>query len=197
MNSLLPKAQGRGWAVVLIVTLFCSSCSKKRASHGIDFAKANTVTAVLGEPEQELGGGLQHLHFIEDGRTIPATLDEIPCRYLALEGTNFGYFYFSIDRAFKKRDVSHVRIEVEYADPQPGLLGLQFDAAVPKGNPELAYTGVNPDVRLEGTKTWKTAVFHVQGATFKGAENSGADFRLCVRPPDLYVRKVTVTRIKN
>ncbi|HEY0550129.1 MAG TPA: hypothetical protein VGF13_11060, partial [Verrucomicrobiae bacterium] len=88
MKPLLPKIMEKGWAIVFIAALSFSSCSKKRASHPVDFSKSNTVAAVLGEPERELGGGLQHLHFIEDGRTAVATLDEIPCRYLALEGTN-------------------------------------------------------------------------------------------------------------
>jgi hypothetical protein len=37
-------------------------------------------------------------------------------------------------------------------------------------------------------------VFHIRNATFENAQNGGADFRLTIRPPDLYVRRVTLTR---
>jgi hypothetical protein len=57
-----------------------------------------------------------------------------------------------------------------------------------------------PYVRSSGftsSKTWETATFHVRGATFNNSQNGGSDFRFSVNPPELYVRRVTVTRERH
>ena len=105
-----------------------------------------------------------------------------------------GYLYFVIDPTFKKGPVKRATIEVEYLDPWPGVLGVQYDASRWKGIPNPTYAQASQTVSLTGSKTWQTATFRLDHARFKNAQNSGADFRLWVSPPDLYVRRVTVTR---
>jgi hypothetical protein len=49
-------------------------------------------------------------------------------------------------------------------------------------------------VPLTGSNTWKEARFLLRDPLFNGRQNWGADFRLCVLAPDLYVRSVTVLK---
>jgi hypothetical protein len=104
-----------------------------------------------------------------------------------------GYFYFRIHPSFKREGVRAVSIEVEYCSPVRGMFGLDYDAIAPERTLHSIYTHA-PAVRLDGSNKWQTATFHVKDAAFENAQNGGADFRLWVRPPDLYVRKVVVTR---
>lgn len=159
-----------------------------------DFSSSNSVSVVLGDPATEYGGGLQHIHFENDGLTTPTLLDGVPCRQLKLASGEFGYIYFTIDPTFKRSPLRSARIEVEYCDPQRGTLTLHYDASQMKTNANPPYTDATPSVLLHGSKTWQTALFYVENATFKNAQNSRADFRLCVTPPELYVRRVTVQR---
>jgi len=179
---------------ILAIALLLASCGEKPRSNAKDFSKSNSVSAVLGDPAKENGNGLQHIYFEEDGRTTPAKVGDVHCRSLKLEGTNYGYFYFMIDPSFKRRNVKNVRIEVEYLDEKPGVLGLQFDATGSKKINEPAYTEVDRQVHLTGSRIWQTATFQVHGATFKNRQNSRSDFRFCANPPELYVRHVTVSR---
>ena len=41
---------------------------------------------------------------------------------------------------------------------------------------------------------WSVATFHVTNAVFTNSQRDGADFRLEVVPPQIHVRRVTVTR---
>jgi hypothetical protein len=56
------------------------------------------------------------------------------------------------------------------------------------------YTRAGPAVALDGAKEWETATFHLRDAAFEGSQNGGADFRFEVLPPELYIRRVTITR---
>lgn len=85
-------------------------------------------------------------------------------------------------------------IEVEYHDSTPGIFGLHYDAIPPPQNPSAACKRANRSVLLRGSNVWKTAAFPIYGAAFGNLENGGADFRITVRPAELYVRRVSVTR---
>lgn len=194
MKPCLPAAGNFSiWAIALAIGLFSGCGKKKAATNAKDFSRTNSVTILLGDLATEYGTGLQHAYFEEDGATEPAILDGVACRHLYLAGTNCGYFYFSLDPTFKKRLPKRMTIEVEFLDPIPGMLGLQFDASSAKHKTRGAYSDVNP-IHLSGSKGWQTAKFRVRDATFRNAQNSGSDFRLCITPPRLYVRRVTVIK---
>ena len=159
-----------------------------------DFSKASTVRIALGIQGTEQGEGLRHIYYQDDGRSITATLDGVPCRYLRPEPGRFAYLYFAVDPSFKKRDVRDALIEVEYFDDSSGAVGLEFDASKSLKIPNPAYASAGSRVRLRGSQTWQTTVFRVRHATFNNAQNSGADFRLCISPPELYLRRVSLTR---
>ena len=91
----------------------------------------------------------------------------------------------------------NVKIEVEYFDivfDRPSSFNLQYDGTGVRSGSNPAYASVGPMVYLRGTEQWQTATFHVRNAGFQNKQNGHSDFRLLVRPPELYVRKVVVTR---
>ena len=176
-------------AVVLI-----GGCSQKSHSKRADFARSNTASVALGKPDREHGNGLEHVYWEQDGLTTVTNLDGVFCRHLQLEGAEIGYVYFIIDPEFKRHHIQRVKIEVEYFDGHRGEMGLQFDASHSRRVGSSAYTESGQIVPLRGSQRWQTSQFYVQDATFRNSENSRSDFRFWVRPPDLYLRSVTVTR---
>jgi hypothetical protein len=181
---------------VLLVLVLCAGCGQKPLAKGKDFSNASSVSILLGEKDKDFGDGLQHAYWEKDGLTTPAVVDGLACRYLKVEEFDPGYLYFILDATFKKRSVKKVKIEVEYFDEEPGLLGIQYDARGFRKLPERAYTPLDQTVQLAGSRMWQTATFHIRNATFKNGQNSGADFRFSVSPPELYVRRVAVTRVR-
>jgi len=164
-----------------------------------DFATSNSVSLVLGE--QESGNGLEHIPTERDGLTIVETVNGMRCRRLNLpaldsrgERRTEGYVYFFIDPTFKQGDSNRVRIEVEYYNEKKGSLALQYDARANPKTSQSKYTFAGHWLALDGAKEWETAIFHVRDGAFESSENGGADFRLLVRPPELWVRRVTITR---
>lgn len=183
-------------ALLVCVGAIFISCNKQPRPRTLDFASSNRVSIALGDAATEYSGGLQHIYFENDGLTTSTELETVPCRFLKLASGEIGFFYFVIDPTFKTVPLRHARVEVEYYDLKPGTFSLEYDASETKtnANPNPRYSEARPKVLLHGTKTWQTATFYVEDATFKNAQNSSSDFRLCVSPPELYVRKVTVVR---
>jgi hypothetical protein len=162
----------------------------------MNFGNTNTVGILLGDEESESRNGLRHLDRERDGATTVETLDGVACRYLNFTARNWslGYFYFVIHPTFKRQDCSRVRIEFECLDPKPGTLGMQYDAMGSETNRNAAFIQAHPVVRLRGSGAWRKVSFRLKDAAFANSQNGGADFRLWVSPPELYVRRVTVTR---
>jgi hypothetical protein len=163
-----------------------------------DFSNANAVSVVLGE--QEAGQGVIHMATERDGLTEIATLSGKRCRKFNLPpatdgaGRPRGYFYFALDPSFKQADARSVKVEVEYFSESKAFLGLQYDANASPRSLRTFYTRTGPAICLDGAKLWETATFHIRDGAFENSQNGGADFRLEVRPPELGVRRVTVTR---
>ena len=162
-----------------------------------DFTKSNAVGCVLGGQEYETG--LQLAERERDGLSTIVKVDDVPCRLMSPRngsGDPAGYLYFKIDPAFKQAGVQRVSIEVEYfdvlLDAKPVSFGIQYDAsgaAKPR-----TYAWANPKVGLRGSNAWQTATFRITDGTFQNAQNGRSDFRIRAEPPELYVRRVTVTR---
>lgn len=170
-----------------------------------DFSTSNVVSVLLGQESLDLG--LAHLPEEPDGRTTIETVNGVPCRHLNRRpgGSSFGYVYFAIDPTFKTRELSAAQIEVEYLVDATGFLRLQYDAM--EGETHRSYKsvvasggdGVSPGnvvrfTHMAVTNAWQTATFRVTDAFFRNSQNGSADFRLEVTPPEIYVRRVTVTR---
>ena len=150
------------------------------------------ITIRLGEDES--GQGLKLIDQ-KDGSTTIESIHGLSVRVLRLTGTRTTLnFYFQIDSAFKQEDVRRVRMDVEYLDPEPGTMGIHYDADAPDHqNP--AYKEATRPITLEGTGRWNKATFYTQNdAAFRKRQNGQSDFRIWAKSPELYIRRVTVTR---
>lgn len=172
---------------------------------GADFSTSNSVSLILGE-EKSLSG-LRHLSGEADGRTIITNLDEVLCRYLnrTVERRPWGEFYFDIAPSFKRDGLFSGRVEIEYLSPHTNSIRLQFDGilngrnapyvpVLPEGTVEMRQLFRNFYSLPASNGMWTVATFQITNATFRNSQNGGADFRLEVVPPELYVRRITLTR---
>lgn len=159
-----------------------------------DYSRSNSVTVALGGDER--GHGLKHVSNPGDGITAIESVDGVAARVGRLaRGRSSMTFCFQINPAFKNYDLGRVRIEVEYLDPEPGTMGLLYDALDDKDVTNPTYRDGDKSVRLNGSKTWQKAVFRTRGdAGFNSRQSGKTDFRFWARTPALYVRKVTVSR---
>src|ERR1043165_2407534 len=86
-------------------------------------------SASIAPGEEESGHGLTLSQNVRDGGSTIEQIGGVPARALRLEGKRTTpNLYLQIDPAFKKEDVSSVRIEVEYLDPNPGTMGINYAA---------------------------------------------------------------------
>jgi len=182
-------------ALALLVMLLPAGCKQKAKPGTVDFARSNSVSVVLGDPDAEHGNGIEHVYWEKDGVTTNTVVEGVPCRRLEVRKGGVGYLYFIINAAFKEQDIENVVIDVEYLDDKARAFGLEFDASKTQKIPNPAYASAGLPVRGQGSGTWQTAGFRVERATFKNAQNSKADFRLWTDSPELCVARVTVWRM--
>lgn len=128
-----------------------------------------------------------------DGLTRPGVLAGIPCRVTTTNAYGSRYLYLKIDDSFKWADPMRVDAVVDYFDAVRGTLRLEFDGSDPAAPFQGAYTASTP-VALSGSRTWRTAVFRLEGAHFQNAQNGGADLRLSVGPAEIGFRRVQILR---
>lgn len=165
----------------------------------VDWSKSNAVSIVLGDESDY--GGLKHNDKERDGITTIVKVDDVPCRLLNHKerGRAEAFLYFSIEPAFKATGATNVKVDVEYfdvlLDETRTTFGIHYDVAGAGGSLGSRYRSVGKTVMLSGANKWLTTTFFLRNAAFKNAQNGQSDFRIYVRPPDLYVRRVTVTRL--
>lgn len=168
-----------------------------------DYSTTNVVSVLLGQEDPD--DGINHLAYEPDGRTVIETLDGVKCRYLNRKPRSFGYLYFAIHPSFKREELKAVWIEVEYFVATPVVFRLQYDgmegqthkrykSVVAEGGQVADMGGSVRFTRLRGSNAWQTAIFHIADGVFMNSQNGGADFRLEVTPPEIYLRRVSVTR---
>jgi hypothetical protein len=120
-------------------------------------------------------------------------------------GRYCGSIYFELSKDFKRADPMNARVEIEYLAKADTAIRLQFDGLA--GDVHQKYRPVLPvgaKVMRLGTGAdygtiptpgvWSVATFQLTNAVFMNSQKDGADFRLEVVPPEIYVRRVTVTR---
>ena len=158
----------------------------------------------MGEESDD--DGVRHLAKESDGRTTLTNIDGVACRYLDRRPRSFGYAYYALAPSFKVRELNAARIEIEYRVHHSGVLRLQFDAMEPERHrPYKTATPINEQqarlgdgqgfLRLRASNGWQTATFYATNGNFMNSQNGGADFRLEVTPSEIYLRRVTVTRV--
>jgi hypothetical protein len=180
-----------------------SAAQQAEATRG--YSTTNVVSVLLGQEGPE--DGIRHLAEERDGRTTIETVDGMPCRYLnrRKDQKGNGFLYFAIHPDFKMEDLKTARIEVEFRAVTGGYLRLQYDGM--EGETHKPYKSAMPIdekpvtlgtgtrfIRFQETNEWRTASFQVTDGVFMNSENGGADFRMEIFPPEIYVRRVSVTR---
>jgi hypothetical protein len=179
-----------------------------------DFSKSDRVTIALGQEKST--DGLRHLIEERDGQTVATNLNGEPCRYLnrMQEGRPYGSFYFQISPSFKSRALKNPRIEVEYIseveylggitqglrlqyDGREGGLPVRYLPVLAEGAAVMRYPTGADYGRIPSAGTWRTATFHLTNAVFQNSQKGGADFRIEVVPPEIYIRRVTLICEKN
>ena len=169
-----------------------------------DYSASNAVSVLLGQESED--DGVRHLPDEPDGRTTIETLEGVPCRYHNRKSDNkrFGYLYFAIHPDFKRDELKTAAIEIEYRVPSTSYIRLQYDGqegdthqrfkpVLPIGGEMTPGTGTRY-TPIRASNQWQTATFQVTDGAFMNSQNGGADFRLEVFPPEIYVRRVSVFR---
>lgn len=159
-----------------------------------DYSLSNSVSVVLGENERSYG--LIRSQNSGDGRTTVESIEGMSARAQRLTNNRTTLnFYFRIDPSFKQHDLSTVRIDVEYLDPQAGTMGVHYDAVGAENVSNPKYREANNPVRLTGSGVWRRATFRTRGdASFSNRQNGQSDFRIWAKTPVLFVGRVTVTQ---
>lgn len=155
------------------------------------YNKAKSVTVRLGEKNQEQG--LKQVEN-DDGATIPAKVEAVEARASQRNPTGGTYLYFTVDDTFKTSAKANFMVKVDYYDAAPGALGLEFDGSDPAAAFGGAYSRAPETIKLDGGKAWKTAKFTLNDARLLNAQNRGADFRLVIQCPEIYVRQVELVK---
>jgi hypothetical protein len=105
------------------------------------------------------------------------------------------YLYFAVHPSFKSVPVKMGRIEFEYFVRTPVRLKVQYDG-MEEGR-RRSYKAAGEILNVTEVGSWQTATFHVSEPAFMNSQIGGADFRLDVNPPEIYVRRVTMTRVNE
>jgi len=171
-----------------------STASALKSDTGQDFSRSNVVSISLGW--EEMAGGIEHMSGMPDGQTRIENLQGVPCRYLDPTVRSRGgaaYLYFVVSSTFKTVETKAARIDFEYFTLTATTLKVQYDGM--EGDRHRPFMPAQPgELRVPGSPQWRTASFRITDAAFLNSQNGGADFRLDVIPPEIYVRRVTLTR---
>jgi hypothetical protein len=92
-----------------------------------------------------------------------------------------------------------------FLSPRLGFLRLHYDAlegdnykphkpAAPEAANAIDFGAAKGFVRFDASNGWQTLTFHVADSAFANSENGAADFRFEITTPEIYVRRVSVTR---
>lgn len=154
------------------------------------FTGAKAVEILLGKHNRE--NGLRLLEN-DDGRTEFVTKNGEETRAAKTTDGTPQYFYFAIDESFKWADSMNAKLEVEYLAPTDAALNVDFDSNDSTALFSGAYTRAKSPV-IVTTEKWKLATFDLPDACFLGSENIGADFRIGVDSPNVFIHRVRLSR---
>jgi hypothetical protein len=152
--------------------------------------RSNVISIELGKSNLEKGIRLRE--WAKDGATEAVDIGGAECR--VVQGRPPGgraYMYFAIDSSFKQGGLMDVLVTVEYFDHAPGEFRLNYDAVDLAAN-RRQYLSAEERQKCLGSQQWRKAYFIARNARFQNSQNAASDFRLELRIPELYVRRVTI-----
>jgi hypothetical protein len=152
------------------------------------FSQVAKVTAAPGN-----GSAGLRMVAVEDSRPTTQTDGNRGSWVVKPASGQSAYLYFQVDDSFKWSRLMNTRVQVEYLDGAPGLLGVEFDGSDTNAPLHGAYTR-SAKIRLQGDRRWKTNQFNLERGCFLNSQNGAADFRLVAEAPELVVGQVTLQR---
>jgi hypothetical protein len=155
------------------------------------YTDAEQVRVVLSTVNAE--SGLRQLEH-EDGLTAAVVIGERPGRTSRPNRHGGRYVYFVIDDSFKPMDPADFVVEIDYWDGVEGWIGLEFDGSDTSAPFSGAYSRSPDRLRLKGSASWVTGVFHLPGARLLNGQNGGADFRLVIESGEGTIAEVRLSR---
>jgi len=161
----------------------------------VDVTSRTVISIQLGQ--ECVQKGIQLREWAKDGATEATNVAASECRVVRSPPGQRSFMYFIIDPQFKLAALMDVLVTVEYFDDGPGEFRLNYDAVVLPENKRSGYETAADRQKCLGSQRWQKAHFIAHDAQFKNSQNGGADFRLEVRMPVLYVRRVTVERLSE
>jgi hypothetical protein len=179
-------------ALALAISFYSAAAQNFRGQE--DYSRSNSVTILFDDPEE--AHGLKHHSAERDGLTQLEGYNGVTARASRLTGDRTSlFFYFSMDAAFKTIDLRWARIEVEYLALESGTMGVHYDKVDPDSTGHGRYQEASSPIPLVPSPQWRKATFRTKGdGGFANRENGLSDFRIWAKTPQLYVRRVTVTR---
>ena len=125
----------------------------------------------------------------ERGRaTKAAKVGGFECRCLKTPEKEEGFLYFIIDPTFKATNAQEVKVVVQYFDATEGSFTMDYDGQAGK------HTQAESIVHLRASAQWETAEFILRNTRFDNLQDNNADFRLRIKVPEFFVRRVEVLR---
>lgn len=172
------------FALVIILLSTLAGCKQKHEAK--DYSQTESVSVTLKKSSHE--NGLRQVEPRQEGRTSPASVGGSECRSLKTPENKEGFIYFLLDPSFKSTNAENVKIMVEYFDATQGSFSLDYDSVAG------AYTKGPAIIRLARSLKWETAEFVVRNARFQNLQDFNADFRLRIKVPEFFIRRVQVLR---
>jgi hypothetical protein len=151
-----------------------------------------TATFSVQFADQDVPNGLRRCEVSTDGSTEPGEMGGHKCRVALRRSNTPGYIYFAFDPALRSSQIRDAVVTVEYFDYAPGEFRLNYDAVDLTQNRPSPYRSAEEREKCVGSQQWRKARFLARSPRFQHSQNGGADFRIELRIPELYVRRVTV-----
>ncbi len=115
--------------------------------------------------------------------TIQTTIGGLECRQIP--GSKYGYF--NVEDATVASTENNLIITLTYYDNGTDDLAFQYNAT---GGTNYKHIGI----KKTATNTWITATIALTDASFRNAQNNGADFRIGTTTAfNNYIREITIT----
>jgi len=165
----------------ITITSFLLLCS-------VFVLKAQTPEAsiVLSDPFVE--NNLTHVFRPDNPSDEPYTIKEIKGDLECLRIPSGKFAYFIVDETAIPSTEKDLIIKITFFDEGTSNLSFHYNSLASNGG-NFKYKDIS--VRKTGTNQWVTATIALTDASFRKAQNQGADFRIGANN---YIREITITK---
>lgn len=141
---------------------------------GVSAADTGSLPEISVSPGRSaIGKNINLINSTEgDSYSVIETVDGVICRKIS---TTKQYMYFKVKHKYISENDNNVSAFITYLDDEEGSFVFQYNSS-DKSLKNKAYK--NAVVEKSGSGVWKTAQIDLHDASFSGAQNFGADFRI-------------------